>query len=121
MKSKQKGSIITWIIILIISMIVLSSLIVSPLIAYNTDENIQFTIKNKERVTTGSGQNIQSKYLIYTDNGVYENTDTVWYWKWNSADVYNDIEIGKQCNARVYGFRIPFLSWFKNIISINCK
>lgn len=120
-KTNQKGSIMEWLVVLLIVGVIMLSLIVSPLIAYNTDEYVNFTVKNKERITSGSGSSMTSKYLIYTDNGVYENTDSFWYWKWDSADVYNSIDIGKTCKAKVYGFRVPFMSWFRNILTIDCK
>lgn len=94
---------------------------ISPMIAYMTDETITVTVKDKERVVTGSGQSIASKFLVYTDQEVFENTDTVWYWKFDSADVQNSLEVGQTYQVRVYGFRVPFLSWFRNIESVNNK
>lgn len=108
-----------YIISTIIVILVLGLMALSPIIAYSTDEIVSFTVKDKERVVTGSGDSISSKYLVYTDNGVYENTDTVWYWKWNSSDVYNELEVGKNYQVKVYGFRVPFLSWYKNIVEVD--
>lgn len=66
----------------------------------------------------------EGKYLIYTKvNGeafeVYENTDNLLRGKFNSSDVYNQIEIGKTYRFRVVGFRIPFLSMYKNILEVT--
>lgn len=103
----------------IITISAVGLLSISPIIAYTTDEIVTITIKDKERIVTGSGDTLSSKYLIYTDNGVYENTDTIWYWKWNSSDVYNNLEVGETYQTKVYGFRVPFLSWYKNIVNIK--
>ena len=56
------------------------------------------------------------KYMIYTDKGVYQNTDSLLYWKWDSAEVYNDLKVGKTYNLTVAGWRVAFLSWFPNVV-----
>lgn len=79
-----------------------------------------YCIEDKDRIvdtTTEKG----SKYLIYTDVEVLENTDTWYYIKYNSSDVYNDLKIGKCYDLKVYGMRIPFLSWYKNIVKIKAE
>lgn len=57
----------------------------------------------------------EAKYLIFTDGGVYENTDTWYYFKFNSSDVQNTLQTGGTYKISHYGFRIPFLSKYKNI------
>ena len=106
-------------LIIVCSLFALGLFCISPIIAYNTDSYVNVVVKDKQSVLSGSGETANSKYLIFTDNGVYENTDTVWYWKWNSSDFYNQIEVGKSYQFRVYGFRSPFMSWYKNIIEIK--
>lgn len=90
-------------------------LIISPLIAYNTKQAVSFTVNDKAVTVSDK----TSTYLIYTDNGVFKDEDSLWYWKWNSSDVYNVLERGKSYRADVYGFRVPFLSMYKNIIVAN--
>jgi len=87
--------------------------------AYGTKEEVTFTINKSERVTTGSGDSLSSKYLIFTENEVFENSDTLWYMKWNSSDLYAKMVEGKRYKAEVYGFRIPFISSYRNIISLR--
>lgn len=60
-----------------------------------------------------------SKYLVYTDNGVFENTDTWYYFKFDSSDVQAKIMQGGKFKFTTYGFRVPFLSKYKNIISVE--
>jgi hypothetical protein len=110
-------SFIEKIIISFIVLLVLSAFAISPIIAYTTQKQVTFTVIEKERVNS---QNY-SKYLIFTEGEVFENTDSLWYWKFNSSDVYGAIKVGSECNARVYGLRVPFLSWYRNIIDLNCK
>ena len=73
-----------------------------------------FTATVQDKVRTG-GQD--SKYLIFTDKGVYENTDSIVNGKWNSSDVYGALSVGKSYEFKVRGRRIPFLSMYPNIIT----
>jgi len=50
---------------------------------------------------------------------IFENSDSLFQWKWNSADFQQELEIGKTYTFKVYGFRVPFLSWFRNIYSFE--
>jgi hypothetical protein len=74
------------------------------------------TVTEKERVVSKD----TSKYLIFTDREVLRNTDSLWLLKFNSSDVYGQIKIGDVCSFQVYGWRVPFLSMYRNIISFDC-
>lgn len=102
----------------LIAFIVIGMFGITPLVAYGTKADATFTVKEKERVCDG-GQSGTCKYLVYTDQGVYENTDSLWYLKFDSSDVYGSLEEGKTYNAKVYGFRLPFFSMYKNIIEVT--
>ncbi len=74
-------------------------------------------VTEKERVVNGES----SKYLIFTelkDGGVrvFENTDSFIEFKFNSSDLYGKLKEGKTYELRTYGWRIPFLSKYENII-----
>lgn len=103
----------------IIVTIVIGSLALSPMYAYMTDDVVTVTVKDKERIMTGSGDTLSSKFLVYTDGEVFENTDSPWYWKWNSADIQNNLEVGQTYTIKVYGWRIPFFSMFRNVVEIK--
>jgi hypothetical protein len=107
------------IITTLITLFIVGLLAISPMYAYLTDETITVTIKDKERIVTGSGTGISSKFLVYTDGEVFENTDSLWYWKWDSADVQNELEVGQTYTVKVYGWRVPFLSMFRNVVEVN--
>ena len=86
-------------------------------IAYGTKDTVTFTVTDKERIVeSDSDGNTTSKYLIFTDNGTFENTDTVWYFKFQSSDLYGKLKRGQTYEADVYGFRVGWLSMYKNII-----
>lgn len=103
----------------LVAIIFIGCFAVTPLIAYGTKAEATFTVKEKERICESSTQGSNCRYLVYTDNGVYENTDSLWYWKWDSSDVYGSLDEGKTYKATVYGFRFPFMSWYKNIVEVT--
>ena len=74
--------------------------------------NQTFTVTGKENVKSGNS----GKYLIYTDKTTYEITDTWLFWRWNSSDVYGNMQIGKTYEATLQGYRVPFLSWYQNVL-----
>jgi len=74
-------------------------------------------VTNKESVNHGES----SRYLIFTELNdgtakVFENTDSLLEGKFNSSDVYGEIKEEKTYRFDTYGWRIPFLSWYENIV-----
>lgn len=88
-----------------------------PIAYYISADDVEIKVTNKERITTGRGENIDSKFIIYTENEVFENTDSWLFFKFNSSDYQNKIKIGKSYNAKVAGWRIPIFSSYRNIIN----
>lgn len=88
---------------------------VSALSNFNyTEYNIH--VNKSERVCSGQEY---CRYLVFTDKGVFENTDTIWHLKFDSSDMYNNLVAGKDYNVVAVGWRIPVLSVYKNIIEIK--
>jgi protease II len=76
----------------------------------------------------GSGKDSKQVYLISAqlEDGtteVFESTDTLLFFKYNSADVFFALENnkGKRFTVKVAGWRVPFLSWNRNIITAEIK
>ena len=86
-------------------------------IIYSTQDNVVFTVDKSERVTDTNGEG--SRYLIFTKTETFENTDRLVLLKFNSSDLYGSIKPDKSYQAKVVGLRIPFLSWYRNIVSIE--
>ena len=82
---------------------------------YSSAEDIIIKVVNKERITTQEGN---GKYLIFTENEVFENTDDLFLLKFNSSDLYNQLKVNKNYKVKVIGWRIPFFSMYRNIIKI---
>lgn len=107
--------ILAFVIILLFFAILLA--VPSAFYAYGTQDTVRgAVIVDKERVTTGES----SRYLIFSETEVFENTDSLFHLKFLSSDVYRDINIGDVCDFQVYGWRVGFLSMYRNIISADC-
>ncbi|TNE32767.1 MAG: DUF1523 family protein [Alphaproteobacteria bacterium] len=91
---------------------------------YGTQDHVTFTVTDKDRITTGSGESISSKYIVSTKDAsgkieVFENTDAWLQGKFNSSDVQAELEVGKSYEADVYGWRLPFFSTYRNIVDVE--
>jgi hypothetical protein len=86
---------------------------------YNTQETIEATINDKERVCSSSGEGTSCAYRVYTDTEVFVNKDSLLFRKWNSADVQGQLEAGRSYELTVVGWRIPFFSAFRNIVEVT--
>lgn len=106
-------------------LLVVIAVIVVPVMNFSNDHKYTVTIADKERVTTPvtKGQTY-SKYLIYgeDENGktyVFEDTDTLFRWKFNSSDVYGALKEGETYELTVIGFRVHILNWYENIVDFK--
>ncbi|KAA8667428.1 DUF1523 domain-containing protein [Clostridium sp. HV4-5-A1G] len=66
-------------------------------------------------------QNSSTYYLIYTqmENGetrTFKNTNSLLELKFNSEDIYGGLRINRKYEISAYGFRIPLLSSYENIV-----
>lgn len=99
--------------------LLIALLLVGYIFLYQSSKDrITVLIKDKERITTGSKENISSKYLVYTEGEVFENTDALMFFKWDSSDLQNELDVGGEYKVLVVGWRIPFLSTYRNIIRV---
>ncbi len=88
---------------------------------FNT-KTITGTVTEKERIIDSGGGS--SYYLVWVESKdgtthVLKNSDTCFRWKFNSSTIHGKIKVGNQVNLRTYGFRIPILSMYPNIIEIE--
>lgn len=105
-------------ILTVIFVLVVLVFLSSPfLYAYGTQQSREITVRKMERIVSSNGRS--SKYLIFAEDGVYENTDSILHLKFNSADIYSQLQKGKTYMCNIYGWRVPFLSFYPNII--ECK
>jgi hypothetical protein len=64
----------------------------------------------------------KDKYLVSvtdvdneSEQMVFEITDSLFAWRWDSSDLYAKIEPGKIYRMTVGGSRVPIFSWYPNI------
>jgi hypothetical protein len=86
---------------------------------YVSAETVEVTIKDKERITTGSGENISSKFIVYTQDEVFENTDSTLFLKFDSSDLQNELTPSNTYKVKVAGWRIPVVPSYRNILSVE--
>lgn len=101
---------------ILISVIVIGGIGIWVFVKYSSIDSFCDVVEEKWIKYHGE----DAKYLISTgENGVLENTDEILVWKWDSSDFYANIEVGEHYCFKTIGWRIPFFSWYKNIIELN--
>lgn len=90
-------------------------LLATAIVGWSTQKTFDGTL-TKTYVDRGN------TYFVLTEDGqttgvVYENEDAWFFLKWNSGDILRDLNVGERYSFHVYGWRVPFLSWYPNIIS----
>lgn len=67
--------------------------------------------------------NDRDKYLVFTEDGVFENTDCWYRLKFRSSDLQAELMALDEADAKVeitkYGWRIPLFSKYENIIKVK--
>lgn len=61
------------------------------------------------------------KYLIFTDDGVFENTDAWYRLKFRTSDMQGRLMKlkGREVEITKYGWRNGLFSWYENIVDVN--
>lgn len=114
MTKNQKSSL--WIaLIVVVGILCLVTIIAVPVTQYAKTSWVTLSIDDKESVSSGDGH----EYRVYTDKGTFKVGDSLVHLRFNAADVYGKIQKGQTYQCKVYGWRIPLLSGFKNIL--ECK
>lgn len=79
-------------------------------------------VTQKESIQYNKG----NKYLVWvkTDDGqkrVLENTDSILEGKYKSSELYGNLKKGKKYKIKTYGWRIPFMDRYENIVKVSPK
>lgn len=102
-----------------IGLLILGLFFIQPVLLYNSVETITIVVNDKERIVETTAEGTTSKYLVFTDKGPFEVTDSVAFFKWDASNRYNDLKKDETYTVEVAGWRIPFLSSYQNIIEIK--
>lgn len=74
---------------------------------------ITFTVN--EKIQKSSGDDDQ-KYLIFTDHGVYQNTDNILRGKTHSSDLEAQLKVGHKYRCTWIGYRWGLDSEYRNLL-----
>lgn len=106
----------------------IGAVIIGVIIMFSVIRSFPHFVRNTYIVTIANKQikkeNNTNKYFIYTemengDTKVFENSDSVLEFKFNSVDIYGGIRINRKYEVKTYGFNIPILSLYQNIIKVR--
>lgn len=101
-------------LIFVAIILILSGLIVPSLTGFH-HENKTIHVNSKGIFAKGKS----SKYLLYCDDTTYEISDSYLYHRWDSSDWYGRVKEGSTYNVTVQGYRVPFLSWYQNVVKME--
>ena len=116
--SRQAKVFASWVLCIFIAG---SLIVIYPAALYKSDATVTATVVKTERVAYGSGDSIRHKYLIFTDGEVFQCTDSLLFWKFNSSDIYGRLQPNQEYTFRVAGWRWHFGSWYRNVIEATAK
>jgi hypothetical protein len=89
-------------------------------VKYSTVTDVVVTVTEKERIVESNGKHTTSKYLVFTENEVFENVDDmIPFFKFNSSDIQGKLHVGETYKLTVWGWRINFLSSYRNILNVQ--
>jgi hypothetical protein len=80
---------------------------------YSTSKTKDIIVKKKYTFC----RNGFTEFIVVDKSGKHYNVNnSVWYWKWNSIEDWNNIEPNQNLAIRYYGIRLPLLGLFPNIV-----
>lgn len=83
---------------------------------YDSADTIDITVNAKDIKYKSS----DAKYLVSAASGeVFEITDTYTFMRFDSSDTYFKLQSGATYRCKVAGWRVPYLSWYRNIITAD--
>lgn len=83
--------------------------------AYGTSKIENSIIIKKYKMVRGGF----TDFMVVDKQGKHYNVNnSLWYWKWDSVEDWNNIKEGDELKIKYYGWRIPFLGIFPNIYNI---
>ena len=121
MKSEKAsiGDVFVVIVTFLTIIIGIGSVIFLNIQSYTNEQAIEITVKDKY-IKNGSGKNSSSKYLVVdTENNTYQITDLLFKGKFNSTDLYNQLEVNKRYKIETIGNRMHYFSMYPNINKIE--
>lgn len=87
---------------------------------YNQKVSITTKVVDKERITESSSEgDIESYYLIFTEDGTFKLEDNLVYGNFRSSDWYGQIKRDSIYTFNLIGYRIGYLSEYQTIVGYS--
>ena len=88
--------------------------------SYNAETTKTCTVSDKNRTQKTVDGNSTMETRLYTQEcGTFRVEDAFHKGHFNSGDTYGKLQVGKTYRLTYYGYRIPFLSSFPNVIRVS--
>ncbi len=114
-RKTSSGELIFYLVILMIGIVVSLS---EGIIKCCNERTITTTVTDKGVKRHGKSND---KYLVYTNDGTYEITDSLFWPRFDSSDLYGYIEVGQTYEFTVAGYRVPLFTMYPNIYEAKVK
>ena len=85
---------------------------------YGTVKEVQITVTEKERIVKSNGEDVESYYLVFCEDETFKNDDALFHGKFRSSDLQGKLKVGETYNVKVFGWRVGFLSMYRNVVKI---
>ncbi len=84
--------------------------------AYTTQATEEITVESKYQIFNPVG----TAFGVHTTDGrQFMIPSSVWYWQFDVPEQWNNMQPGKKYKVSTYGYRIPYLAMFPNIVKIE--
>ena len=84
--------------------------------AFSTEKTDAILVSKKYKMNRGGF----TDFMIIDEDGRHFNVNnSLWYWKWNAIEDWHSIDEKKQILIKYYGWRVPVLGLFPNIVISN--
>ena len=112
---RNRRNVIKWALVGLATLLALGILI-PACVGFYDEKTVTTVINDKERVCDSNTDGaMDCKYLIFTDAGTFELTDSLIIGRFNSSDVYGRIKPGSEYVITYYGWRQGLFSMYPNI------
>ncbi len=83
---------------------------------FSTEKNDAIIVTKKYKMN----RNGYTDFMVVDDKGRHFNVNnSLWFWKWDSIEDWHKIVENQQLFIKYYGWRIPVLGFFPNIVLSN--
>lgn len=64
-------------------------------------------------------QSENNRYMVNVEGETLVNRDRLIFGKYDSSDIQRELDEGQCYEVLIEGWRVPFLSWYRNIVEVR--